>query len=120
MNTPNKQRRKAKKPKGFESTYNDLILTAAGIIKVQTELPVVYEVGRFLFDRWIRNNNKTITEYWKLRAEIDYKHYVHKIVDGNPVYEYDNELPVLKEGMTRESHKKEYDELNAQIIIMIP
>ena len=120
MTTPNKQKNASKKPKGFISTYNDLILTAAGLIKVQTELPVVYEVGRFLFDRWFRNNNKTITEYWKLRAEMDYKYYVHTMVDDNPVYEYVDKKPVLKEGMKQEDHQKEWDELNARVIRMIP
>lgn len=120
MTTPSSQKNKSKAPQGYEATYNDLILTAAGILKVQTELPVVYEVARYLFDRWIRRNNATITKYWKIRAELDYKYYVHTMEDGNPVYEYVDQKPVLKDGMAQEDHQKEWESLNQTVIIVYP
>lgn len=124
MTTPSKLRKLNGRPKGFSVTKNDLILTFSSIIKIQTELPTAYQIGKMAFERWMRNNDPEIKDFWKRRSEIDMEHFVNTEKEGQVVYEYEGEgedqTPVLKEGKTKESHTKACQELLSEPVIVIP
>lgn len=120
MNTPNKQRKASVKPKGFKINYGDLAMTGLGIAKVKTELPVVYNVASFEFDRWLRNNEKELDLYREKRLAIDYKNFKHTMNGDVPAYEKSDGNLVFKDGCNEESYQKECDELNKTLCTVYP
>lgn len=84
----------------------------------------MYQANFSYYERWLRNNEKAIREYFTARKEIDLTTFEYDTVDGVVTYkviEQDGKkINVFKEGISQEDLEKAVGELLQQKITVVP
>ena len=124
MTTPNQQKNKSKAPKGYEADFKHLIKQYSEIVSLKKEESILYQANFSYYERWLRNNEKTIKGYFADRKKIDMEIFEYDNIDGVitfKVIEQDGKkINVFKEGISQEDLEKAVGGLLQQKITVVP